>query len=81
MDVEARFLWEEYNLPSDTGGGTTDTRVIPDNGVTRTKKFGKKKEKKNTTETDTRLIRDSRVSKTIKFGKKKLTLEAKGGEV
>ena len=60
---------------------TTDTRVIPDNGVTRTKKFGKKKEKKNTTETDTRLIRDSRVSKTIKFGKKKLTLEVKGGEV
>ena len=24
-------------------GGTTDTRVIPDNGVTRTNKFGKKK--------------------------------------
>ena len=61
---------------------TTDTRVIPDNGVTKSKKnLVKKKEKKNTTETDTRLIRDSIVSKTIKFGKKKLTLEAKGGEV
>ena len=65
-----------------TGGITTDTRMIPDNGVTKSKKnLVKKKEKKNTTETDTRLIRDSRVSKTIKFGKKKLTLEAKGGEV
>ena len=56
--------------------------MIPDNGVTKSKKnLVKKKEKKNTTETDTRLIRDSIVSKTIKFGKKKLTLEAKGGEV